>query len=188
MSRMLALAIAVVLSLGTLLSAAPNALAEEKNCTGRIGARTVDNLRGPSGGSCVLEGTRVKRTIKVERTATLKASKISVVGNAQAEGHKSVTLGGNSTVGGSVRFDQGGVFRVITTEVDGRIGVRTNQAESRLKSNDVDQGIPVFGHRGGIGISDNRVDGTLQCKDNSRAPTGGGNGAPGNKEDQCKRL
>jgi hypothetical protein len=37
-------------------------------------------------------------------------------------------------------------------------------------------------------ISQNRIDGNLQCKENNPAPTGGGNVVQGNKEDQCKRL
>jgi hypothetical protein len=37
-------------------------------------------------------------------------------------------------------------------------------------------------------IASNRVDGNLQCKENSPAPTGGGNVVQGVKEDQCAQL
>ena len=48
--------------------------------------------------------------------------------------------------------------------------------------------VQVFQNSGGVAISRNRIDGNLQCKENSPAPTGGGNVVQGNKEDQCARL
>jgi len=41
---------------------------------------------------------------------------------------------------------------------------------------------------GGVEVSDNRINGNLQCKENDPAPTGGGNIVQGNKGDQCARL
>ncbi len=55
---------------------------EERSCRGTIGAATVDNLRVPQGATCALNGTRVKGTVKVERSATLDAFRVRVVGNA----------------------------------------------------------------------------------------------------------
>ena len=178
---------AAILALTAVLGAAPAALAEETTCRGTIGARTVDNLRVPDGATCELNGITVKGTIKVETGATLKATGVRVIGNVQAENHKFVKLVG-STVGGSVQFDQGGAFKVVNTDVEGSIQVVSNNGPSRLKANDVNQDVQVFGHRNGIAIVDNRIDGNLQCKENSPAPTGGGNRVQGNKEDQCKRL
>ena len=48
-----------------------SASAEETTCRGSLGAVTVDNLRVPQDGRCILNGTRVQGTIKVERAATL---------------------------------------------------------------------------------------------------------------------
>jgi hypothetical protein len=104
--------------------------AEERTCRGTIGAATVDNLRVPQGATCVLQGTIVKGTIKVERDAVLRAFGVRVVG-------------GN---------------------------------------------VQAFQNDGGVAIFSNRIDGNLQCKENSPRPVGGGDVVQGNKEDQCARL
>jgi hypothetical protein len=146
--------------------AAP-ALAEERTCRGTIGATTIDNLRVPQGAICTLNGTRVKGTVKVERGATLKASGVRVIGNVQAEGAANVNVA-TSTVGGSVQIVQG--------------------KNSKLNRNAVKGDVQYFENRGTISITKNKIDGNLQCKENSPPPTGGGNIVQGNKEDQCARL
>jgi hypothetical protein len=157
---------ALVSLVATALTAAP-AFAEERTCRGTIGATTVDNLRVPQGATCTLNGTRVKGTVKVERGATLNASRISVIGNVQAEGAAAVNVTASS-VGGSVQVVQG--------------------RNSRLDRNSVKGDVQYFENRGTISITSNRIDGNLQCKENSPRPTGGGNIVQGNKEDQCARL
>jgi hypothetical protein len=62
-----------------------SASAEETTCRGSLGAVTVDNLRVPQNGRCILTGTRVQGTIKVERAGTLGARGVRVIGNLQAE-------------------------------------------------------------------------------------------------------
>ena len=104
MRRFVSIALAVMAM--TLLFAAP-VLAEERTCRGSIGAVTVDNLRVPQGATCTLSGTYIKGTLKVERDATLKASRVRVVGNVQAENHQAVIIN-SSTIGGSVQLKQGG--------------------------------------------------------------------------------
>ena len=84
-----------------------DALAEERSCRGTLGAVTVDNLRVPQGATCTLNGTRVKGTVYVERSATLRATNAAIVGNVQAENAASVNVSGG-TVGGSVQVKQGG--------------------------------------------------------------------------------
>jgi len=148
------------------VTAAP-ALAEERTCRGKLGAITVDNLRVPSGATCTLNGTRVEGTVKVERRATLKASGIRVKGNVQAEGARFVAIA-SSRVGGSIQVVQGG--------------------GSTANRNVVGGDVQYFENRGSIKITRNRIDGNLQCKENVRAPSGGGNIVQGNKEDQCARL
>lgn len=187
MRTLVSAAMLALLTLSAVLAAAPAALAKETRCVGTIGARTVDNLRVPQGRSCTLEGTCVQGAILVERDATLRATQVRVIGNVQAEGHRFVSLG-NSVVGGSVQFDQGGAFRVGAARITGALQVVSNNGESRLNANTVNADIQVFSHTGGIAITDNRVDGNLQCKENAPRPTGGGNVVQGNKEDQCARL
>ncbi len=188
MRKLLTTAVLVALTFTGVLAVAPPAAAEERTCRGTLGAVAVDNLRVPQGASCTLNGTRVQGTITVERDATLRASGVRVIGNVQAENHKFVSLSGSSTMGGSVQLDQGGRFVIANNEIEGSIQVVSNRGESSLRRNAVNQDIQVFGHRGGIAIVNNRVDGNLQCKENSPAPTGGGNIVQGNKEDQCRNL
>ena len=143
------------------------ALAEERTCRGTIGATTVDNLRVPQGATCTLNGTKVKGTVKVERGATLKASRIRVVGNVQGDGAAVVNVA-DSRVGGSIQVVQGGKSKVV--------------------GNVVKHDVQYFENRGKIAIRSNRINGNLQCKENSPGPNGGGNVVQGTKEDQCSRL
>lgn len=78
----------------------------------------MDNLRVPKNASCELNGTRVKGTIKVENGATLKAVKVTVIGNIQAEGARLVVVK-NSRVGGSIQIKQGGAARIRNVSVTG---------------------------------------------------------------------
>ena len=92
----------------TSAAAALPAHADERSCRGTIGAVTVDNLRVPEGATCTLDRTLVKGTLKVERGATLRARAIRVIGNIQAENHRSVSVTGGSRVDGSLQVKQGG--------------------------------------------------------------------------------
>ena len=177
----------LLLTVASGIAATPVA-AEEYACRGTVGARTLDNVRVPSGATCVLDGTTVKGTVTVGADATLKARRARVVGNIQAENHKLVVVNGGTTVGGSIQIVQGGAYKVVGVKVTGSIQTDDNSGVSLLRNNTVDADIQVIKHRNGVEISTNRVDGNLQCKENSPAPTGGGNVVRGNKEDQCKRL
>ncbi len=158
-----------VLALGGMAVASPEAHADERICRGTLRAVTVDDLRVPSGATCTLVGTRVEGNIKVGGSATLLADKVRVDGNVQSAGHTYVRVR-ESRVGGSVQLENGG--RVL------------------LRQNQVKGDIQLFSNRrSGTKVVDaNRVDGNLQCKSNSPAPTGSGNVVGGNKEDQCRRL
>jgi hypothetical protein len=157
--------------LAAALLAAETARAEERTCRGTIGAKTVDNLRVPSGATCTLRGTKVKGTVKVQRGATLYASGIRVIGNIQAENARRVNVAG-SHIGGSVQIVQS----------------RNGSTLSKLDRNTVKQDVQYFENRGTISITRNRINGNLQCKANGPRPSGGGNVVGGNKEDQCARL
>ena len=187
MKKLLSAVLFASVMVGSLAAAAPPALAEEVSCSGSLGAITVDNLRVPQDASCTLNGTRIQGTLKVERNAALNARNINVVGNVQGENHRSVVVT-DSTVGGSVQFDQGGFYRVINTDVTGTIAAKQNSGASRLARTDINQDVQVFNHQGGIAIANNAIDGNLQCKENVPAPTGSGNVVQGNKEDQCSGL
>jgi hypothetical protein len=153
------------------------AQAEERVCKGSIGARTLDNVRVPTGATCRLTGTYVKGTITVR-----------VVGNVQAEGARNVVVRDRSRVGGSVQVKQGGKATVLRSRVNGDIQYDANGGLLVANENRVGGSIQVVGNDGGARIFRNVVDGNLQCKENSPKPTGGGNRVGGNKEDQCRRF
>jgi hypothetical protein len=164
------------------------ASAEERTCRGALGAVTVDNLRVPDGAGCVLNGTRVKGTIKVETGATLRAFGVKVVGNVQGENARRVNVRRGSQIGGSVQVDQGVNARVSGSRITHDIQFEQNTGRLRAARNEVGGSIQVFGNRALATITGNRVDGNLQCKENEPRPVGGGNVVQGNKEDQCAAL
>jgi hypothetical protein len=165
------------------------ASAEETTCRGTLGAEVVvDNLRVPDDATCVLNGTRVKGTIKVERGATLRAFAVRVVGNVQGEDARKVAIRDGSRIGGSVQVEQGGKARVSGSKVKGDIQFDQNDGALHAESNKVGGSIQVIGNDAQATITDNRVDGNLQCKENEPPPVGGGNVVQGNKEDQCEAL
>ena len=160
-------ALVTVAALAAAALATSPALAEERTCRGTIGKRTVDNLRVPQGARCTLTRTRVEGTVKVERGARLNAVAIRVKGNVQAEGAAAVNVR-RSSIDGSIQVVQGRGGRIVR--------------------NDVNSDVQFFENSGAIWIRSNRIDGNLQCKENSRRPRGGRNAVQGNKEDQCARL
>lgn len=163
-------------------------MAEETACRGAIGATTVDNVRVPQNATCALNGTFVQGTVKVERGATLNASRVRVIGNVQGENARSVNVTAGSRVGGSVQVKQGGAAKVLDSFITADILYDTNRSALEASRNRVGGSIQVFQNTGGVRIASNGVNGNLQCKENRPAPTGGGNVVQGNKEDQCARL
>jgi hypothetical protein len=164
------------------------AAAEERTCRGTIGARTLDNVRVPQSASCVLDGTYVKGTVKVERNATLRAEGVRVIGNVQGENARRVAVVQSSRVGGSVQVVQGGGAKVRGSRINGDILYDDNNDALRAVRNRVGGDVQAFQNTGGVEIRRNTIDGNLQCKANNPRPTGGGNVVGGNKEDQCARL
>lgn len=164
------------------------AVAEERDCAGAIGPETVDNLRVPEGATCMLDGTVVQGTVKVERAATLQANAVTVIGNVQAEGAANVVVRGGSRVGGSVQVKQGVAAETSGSQVTGDIQYDQQTGALRVADNLVGGSVQVVANTGGIAIATNTMDGNLQCKENAPPPTGGGNLVHGNAEDQCATL
>jgi hypothetical protein len=164
------------------------AAAEERTCRGTIGATTVDNLRVPQNATCVLEGTHVKGTAKVERNAVLRARGVRVVGNVQGENARRVNVVESSRVGGSVQVVQGAAARVAGSRINGDILYDENNDALSAINNRIGGNLQAFQNTGGVEIRRNVIDGNLQCKANRPRPVGGGNIVHGNKEDQCARL
>ena len=167
--------------------AAQPAQAEERQCTGRIGAVYLDNIFVPDGANCVLDGTRAKGSIVVGTGATLSARSVVVTGNLQAEGAESVRVYGRSSFGGSVQIVQGGSASIEKARINGDILFDENVGAVAATANVVGGSLQAFKNFGGVTLLNNRMNGNLQCKENIPAPTGSGNKSP-SKEDQCARL
>lgn len=180
-----------ILSLSTLGSAlmiaATPAAAEERSCTGHIGAIYLDNIFVPDGASCVLDGTRAKGNIVVGRGAALQARGVSINGNLQAEGAQSVRVHGRSAFGGSVQIVKGATASIESSRINGDILFDENVGPLNADNNVVGGNLQAFKNMGGVTLVRNQMKGNLQCKENIPAPTGGGNRAS-SKEDQCARL
>jgi hypothetical protein len=186
--RLTTLTTVAALAAGVAAALPATAQAEERACRGSIGARTLDNVRVPSGATCRLTGTYVKGTITVKRGATLVANGVRVVGNVQGENARNVVVQRKSRVGGSVQVKQGRRATVRGTRVTGDIQYDANGGYLRANGNRVGGSIQVVGNSGGAEIFRNVINGNLQCKENRPRPTGGGNTVGGNKEDQCSRF
>jgi hypothetical protein len=185
--RLLAIVLTSVLVLAV---AAPAALAEERVCRGTLGAITVDNLRVPSGATCILNATTVKGTLLVERDATLYANGVRVIGNVHSEGFQTVSIKDGSRVGGSVQLENGnsgGTGKVISSRVKGDLQFFSNEARMVAQGNTLLANLQAVSNTGGVVIKNNTISENLQCKQNNPPPVGGGNTA-GDKEDQCARL
>lgn len=170
-----------------LLIAAAPATAEERICTGRIGAVYLDNIFVPDGRSCTLDGTRAKGNIVVGTGAALVARSVQINGNLQAEGAHSVRVYGRSTFGGSVQIVQGGAASIEAARINGDILFDENNGPLNAQLNVLGGNLQAFKNMGGVTLTGNRMKGNLQCKENIPAPTGSGNVAA-SKEDQCRRL
>lgn len=170
-----------------LLFATAPAAADERTCTGRIGAVYLDNIFVPDGAQCVLDATRAKGNIVIGRGATLSARAVSINGNLQAEGAQSVRVFGRSTFGGSVQIVQGATASIETTRINGDVLFDENVGPLSAQGNIISGNLQAFKNLGGVTLVRNQVKGNLQCKENIPAPTGSGNRAA-SKEDQCSRL
>ncbi len=188
MRKMLLHFVAILTLLALTSALAPQALAEATRCRGALGAVTVGDLVVPAGATCTLDGTNVRGNIAVRSGATLDATGVSVRGNIQSDGHAAVGVNGASKVGGSIQLRRGGAFNILDTAVSGDIQVDENRGASSLDANTVGDDVHVIRHRDGVSITDNQIDGNLQCRDNVPAPTGGGNVVEGTADGQCRRL
>lgn len=187
MCRLLFAAMPAILSMTSVLAAAPGAAAEERSCRGTIGAVGLDNVRVPQGQTCTPNGTRLKGNIKVERNATLVANGVRVIGSVQAENAESVTVQAQSRINGDIQVKQGQSATIRNAVVGGTLFFDENSGAFDATANDISGNLQAFKNRGGLSVFNNAIDANLQCKENVPAPVGGGNVA-GDKEGQCARL
>jgi hypothetical protein len=178
---------ALALTAAFLVPASP-AHAQDRACSGSLGAVTVENLGVPQNARCELNGTTVEGNIVVNRGASLSSSGGSVEGNIQAEGAARVLVG-NSRIGGSFQIKQGGGAEIRSTPVEGDIQLESNNGRvQHVIGNRVGGNVQINQNRGGVDIVGNTIDGNLQCQANDAAPRGGSNTVRGSSEAQCASL
>jgi hypothetical protein len=176
----------VILGAALLLSTA-SALADEIQCRGTLGASQYDNIFVPDGATCTLNRTRAKGSVVVGARSTLRATSVTINGNVQAEGARSVSIRGASMIGGSVQIVQGFDATVERAAIKGDLYLDDNTGPLLASTNRIGGNLQAFQNTGGVHLLTNTMGGNLQCKENSPPPTGGGNRAS-SKEDQCARL
>ena len=156
MNGRLLLALPVVMVASIL--GAPPALADDRRCTGTIGAVHIDgNVIVPAGATCRLIRTRVDDNVFVRDGAVLVARGVRVGGNIQATEHRRVLVAPR---------------KVDDTVVRSRVG----------------GDIQLFDNFDLLTLNNNKIGGNLQCKENFEDPTGANNKVKGNAEDQCEAI
>ena len=164
------------------------ALAEETVCRSTIKNKTLDNVKVPQGADCTLKNLRVKGTINVNNNARLEAINVRVIGNVQGESARNVIVRKTSNVGGSVQVVQSAKGKVVNSKINGDILFDEQTGRVVIKRNNVGGSVQAFQNDGGVRVKGNTIDGNLQCKENTPAPTGGNNEVHESKEDQCRNL
>jgi hypothetical protein len=129
-------------------------------------ARRLARALVPESATCMLNGTYVKGTLKVERNASLAANGVRVIGNVQAENHRNVVVQQSSRVGGSVQVKQGGSGSVLNSQVTGDIQYDANRSYLRANNNCVGGSIQIVGNTGGAEVYRNTINGNFRCKEN----------------------
>jgi hypothetical protein len=157
-------------------------------CVGfTIGAIRLDSVIVPAGASCTLVGTQLNGNIEVGANARLIADSVVVTGGITSDGATELTLGGTSTVGGSVQVQRGAAATLAGVGIVGDLQFDAMAGPVMASNNRVTGNLQVMANRGGVSLTGNRMGGVMQCKDNLPAPTGSGNVAT-LKEDQCRTL
>jgi len=180
----------VVLSLLGAISGTPGvALADDVFCPPNLGAVTIDG-DVLIAAACRLDGTYVKGNVKLYAGGSLVArNNVRIEGSIQAERSNFVDVA-DSSVNGNIQLDDlvGDRSIIARSRVGGSIQLKGNRSRLEVQANQVNADVQAFSNTGGVVITDNTIDGNLQCKDNNPIPAGGNNRVQGNKEDQCADL
>lgn len=186
----------VVVAASILVTAGP-AYADDRRCSGTIGARSIDgNVIVPSGRTCRLSGTRVDDNVFVRANARLIARGVRIGANIQAKDHQLVKVlrrkvNGRfvrSRIGGDIQLTSGRFSEIRRAVIGGNLQSKQNNRQQYAVRNRIDGDLQAFSNRNGYRIHRNVIDGNLQCKSNRPRPTGDHNRVSGNKEDQCRRM
>jgi uncharacterized protein YaiE (UPF0345 family) len=166
-------------------------LAEETRCTGQL-TGSHDNVVVPQGAICSLVNAQLNGSVLVYRGGGVTISgRTYINGNVISEdGGAYVRISGPSvTVGGNVqiKYNFGASAIQKGTVIHGSFQYVENTGPLFATGAFIGSDFQLFNNSGGASISNNTIRQNMQCKENTPAPTGGGNRA-GDKEDQCSGL
>jgi hypothetical protein len=173
--------------LGQLLSLtirAP-AAAYDYNCSGSLGAVTVDNLVVSQNTTCTLNGTRITGNLSILRNAALHAYNVNVNGNIRADEAARVNVYAGSYVGGNIQIAGSAAADIQRVVIDGNLQFDQNDSYLQADGNLIGGNLGAFDNTGGVSITNNSIRGDLQCRGNVPPPSGYGNTVYGNLENQC---
>lgn len=180
--------VAGVAAVGAAIVPAPANLSGNVTCANlAIGAVSLDTVIVPAGARCTLSGTRLIGSVLVGANASLAATDISVNGSVQGEGAQSIAVMGRSSIGGSVQIRQGISASISGAQITGNLQFDAQRGPISATANRVNGNLQAIGNMAELSLLSNAIAGNLQCKENTIAPTGGGNSAA-LKEDQCRLL
>jgi hypothetical protein len=174
------------------LAAVLPAYADDINCAGAIGTRTIDgNLIVQPDRSCTLTGTYVKGNVELRDGAKiLIRTGAKVEGSVQTDGAARVRIRDSEIIGNvqltGVDFSEQSL--VVNTKVGGTVDWFDNSAPFLIRYSRVDSDVKVNQNNAQASVFDNVIGGNLQCQGNEPAPRGARNTVNGSKEDQCRRF
>ena len=174
--------------LATLANGAADVKAVDIQCTGSLGAITVNNLTVPQGASCTLNGTIVNGSITVATNATLHAIGVRVRSNLQADKAAEVDVNGGSSVGGDLKILRSGSADIQSVDIHNNLVFSENNQALNAADNNIGASLQANKNTGGVSINGNTIGGNLTCKENVPPPTGSGNIVRGKMEDQCANF
>lgn len=152
-----------------------------------IGAIRLDSVIVPAGASCTLLGTRLLGSLEVGANARLIADGVAITGNIVSDAAAELSVGGTSSVGGSVQVQRGQAATLAGLSITGDLQIDAMAGPVSASDNRVGGNLQAMANRGGVLFVANRMNGVMQCKENLPPPTGSGNVAT-LKEDQCRGL
>lgn len=190
MKRLLSVAATATLAISG-LAIAPQTAAADINCTSSLSGSYDDTIYVPAGRSCTLTDIRLDGDVKVGSNASVTINGGTISGNVQAEeaSPRNVVVNG-ARIDGDIQVKYAtGMVSVSGVTVNGNIQVVEGRSSININDSRVGGDVQVFKNPAGAKtINRNVIDGNLQCKENTPAPTGAGNVVRGSAEDQCARL
>lgn len=135
----------------------------------------------------LLTDTFVGGDVQVKRRTLVSVADSRIVGDLQLQEAGTSLVAADLVIGGNLQMQKAASADILAVRIDGDLQLEENTGQLRATGAEVRGNLQVFKNRGGVTLRDNQVAQALQCKENSPAPTGGGNVA-GEKEEQCSAL